>query len=213
MRNDLIFNNKRWSIPDTINKALVEFNLWKESLDTQIKSPEKVPELKPREVQHIRDSSSDIRSIIQSFKHHCCFVDGSWVSPTDCAGIAWILYDNKAQPILKGSASISPMSSPLEVEAEALRQAVLNVRRLGYDNVIFCGDASILYDNIKLRMLNAPKGWCKDHSLIATLSQDIRNMATSFKHVSFCKISRSVNYATDSLAKNARVRKLCPVIC
>lgn len=32
VRNDLYFNNKQWSIPDTINKALLDYQQWKDSL-------------------------------------------------------------------------------------------------------------------------------------------------------------------------------------
>jgi len=67
---------------------------------------------------------------------------------TDCAGIGWVLYDKQENIILKGMASIPPTSTPEEAEAEALRSALFQVGRLGYTNVLFCGDASNLYHNI-----------------------------------------------------------------
>ncbi|XP_019087643.1 PREDICTED: oligopeptide transporter 8-like [Camelina sativa] len=58
-------------------------------------------------------------------------------------GIGWTLYNTNHQIILQGKASTNPINTPLEVEAEALRSAIYHVQRLGYTDVVFCGDTSI----------------------------------------------------------------------
>ncbi|KAL9812168.1 hypothetical protein AtNW77_Chr5g0117661 [Arabidopsis thaliana] len=39
---------------------------------------------------------------IHSSDAYCCFVDGSWLSPTQQAGIGWELYNKDAALLLRG---------------------------------------------------------------------------------------------------------------
>lgn len=41
----------------------------------------------------------------------CFFVDGSWISPKEKAGIGWALYNGEAKTILEGKAAIEPINS------------------------------------------------------------------------------------------------------
>lgn len=53
MRNDLIFNGKKKAIPDIINQALIDQNVWKNALEAdelQIESPQNL--LIPAEERH-----------------------------------------------------------------------------------------------------------------------------------------------------------------
>lgn len=56
------------------------------------------------------------------------------------------------QKILQGKSSITPTLTPLKVEAQALLMAVKEIKKLGYENVIFVGDNKTLFDSIN-RML------------------------------------------------------------
>ncbi|XP_010431723.1 PREDICTED: uncharacterized protein LOC104716077 [Camelina sativa] len=211
MRNDLIFNNKRWSLPDTINKAILDFQQWKESYSINKHDSQKytVPE------HHKHQSSAtntSISSITKEAKGYCCFVDASWNSPNDSTGIGWALYNKNAQIVLKGMVSINPMSTPLEVEAEALRMAVLHTNRLGYTNVVFFGDAESLYQQTSRIFSGNHRCHQADHTILATLLKDIENIARSYETINFVKIPRFLNGVADGLAKQARINRSSFVI-
>ncbi|KAG7593950.1 Ribonuclease H domain [Arabidopsis thaliana x Arabidopsis arenosa] len=65
--------------------------------------------------------------------------DGSWTFSTQKAGIGWTMYDKRAHLIVKGFAAVNPSASPLEVEIEALRMAIMKIKNLGYIHVTFSG--------------------------------------------------------------------------
>ncbi|OAP07096.1 hypothetical protein AXX17_AT3G36950 [Arabidopsis thaliana] len=53
------------------------------------------------------------------------------------SGIGLIMYTPNGQFVLRGMSAIRPTSSPLEAEVEALKLAMIHLRRLGYDEVLF----------------------------------------------------------------------------
>ena len=145
MRNELLFNNKRWSIPDSINKALLDYQQWQESLNIHRHD---IDQKEQHKDNNIIKSLWDVLSKAQDY---CCFVDASWLSLTDYAGIGWVLYDKNANIILKGTASIPPTTTLIEAEVEALRSTIVQLRNLGYKGVLFCGDPSTIYKNITIQ--------------------------------------------------------------
>lgn len=108
-------------------------------------------------------------------------MDASWISPTDCAGIGWILYDRKAQFVLRGMSSIPPTSTPLEAEAEALKLAMIHLQRLGYEDIIFHGDVAALFQPITRTTHSC------EYSPIATFLRDIENIAADTNRLVFQK--------------------------
>ncbi|XP_010446097.1 PREDICTED: uncharacterized protein LOC104728868 [Camelina sativa] len=203
-RNDLLFKNKKLSIPDIINKAFMDLQQWKDSL---LSNQEKTETGKSQkgEKQVFTKSVSKGELNLKANEYYC-FVDGSWVSPTEIAGIGWVLYTANHKVFLQGSASINPTNTPLEVEAEALRSAVSHVVRLGYNNVKFCGDASTLFQKLGYVMEKEQK--CQnEHSFLATYLQDIMYLSHTYANISFVKISCNVNTTADKLAKEARIAK------
>nr|AAD32950.1 putative non-LTR retroelement reverse transcriptase [Arabidopsis thaliana] len=118
MRNDLIFNNKRWSIPDSIQKALIDQQQWKESLNCNEQQQRK-PQL--------HDSHNN-----KCYGGH----------------LKTLRTLSKAQFVLRGMSSIPPTSTPLEAEAEALKLAMIHLQRLGYEDIIFHGDVAALFQPI-----------------------------------------------------------------
>lgn len=81
-RNDLVFQNNKWSIPEVINKAILEQKLW---WDANYANKE--------EVENIRNhlNGGTLQNAIQSFNSFDCFVDASWTSPEEKIGFGWIL--------------------------------------------------------------------------------------------------------------------------
>ncbi|AED93895.1 Polynucleotidyl transferase, ribonuclease H-like superfamily protein [Arabidopsis thaliana] len=154
----------------------------------------------------------NVQDIMKEAKAYCCFVDASWVSPTECAGIGWVLYNDKAQMVLKGMASIPPTNSSIEAEAEALRSAMMQVRRLGYEEVKFCVDASILYQNVAPYLQKDKKACPTTNSPLAAYIQDIQKLATISASFVVSKVNSTINDVADHLAKVARSKKMQYVI-
>ncbi|XP_024015368.1 uncharacterized protein LOC112088975 isoform X2 [Eutrema salsugineum] len=163
-RNDVIFNNTRWPIPQIIHKTMVDFKLWKDAMmanDQQI-----------HQAEH-------------------------------ASGIGWILYNSGGQRLLCGSSAIEPTQSSIESEAEALRMAVINLRRLGYKGVTICGDLQGLYVPLQQTqsLLSSHEG---HHLPWATFLYDIQKLATPCDFT-FRKVNRASNRDADDLAKKARI--------
>lgn len=98
MRNALIFENKRMVVPDVISQALVDLSVWNEAC--------KLNQNKPCSQSHnVKLPTKEICTMeeaIHSSDAYCCFVDGSWLSPTQQAGIGWELYNKDAALLLRG---------------------------------------------------------------------------------------------------------------
>ncbi|VVB04722.1 unnamed protein product [Arabis nemorensis] len=117
MRNKLRFNNVRESIPHVINRVCMDRTLWKEAANQQ-------------ENKQRLNSECDYSMRACNPHSNCslkCFVDASWTSSQDRAGVAWNLTKEEKQ-ILQGYASLTTINSSLEAEAEALRMVVMEMR-------------------------------------------------------------------------------------
>ena len=191
-RNDLFFNNKRWAIPDMINQAVMDCSLWQKAfaLNESQKPKNGVVSHTPNEIS------------APNTKFYC-YVDASWVDANSKAGIGWILLDNQGRSLLKGSSSIEPINSVLEAEAEALTTAVLQLKRLNYRYVIFCGDSSTIYRYLERVDKQNPS--LPSNIEIQGYMADILSLApqgSSFKYV-----RRDMNHVANVLAKEARTKE------
>ena len=200
MRNDLIFNGKRKPIPDVINQALVDYNVWKntsEENELQVVPPESSNTMALEKYDSIDD-------IITQTNTLSCFVDGSWTSPTDNAGIGWAPFNTDGRIILEGKAAIEPVNSPLDAEAEALRMAVVQMRKLGYHIVTFYGDSSEIYDTLSNSHQASPSSIKGNHC--PTYMKDIANLAKESNYnLGFQKVKRTCNGVAYKLAKEGRI--------
>lgn len=89
----------------------------------------------------------------------------------------------------------------MEAEIEALRIAAVNLRRLGYQGVTFCGDLQSLYrllQNYRVRMKS--QDW--RHLSVATHLHDIMKISDTCGF-SFKQISGLAKSHADHLAKQA----------
>ncbi|CAN6844165.1 unnamed protein product [Brassica oleracea] len=130
--------------------------------------------------------------------------DGSWTSPTDNAGIGWALFSTDGRIILEGKAAIEPVNSPLDAEAEALRMAVVQMRKLGYHIVTFYGDSSEIYDTLSNSHQASPSSIKRNHC--PTYMKDIANLAKDSNYsFGFQKVKRTCNGVADKLAKEGRI--------
>lgn len=132
---------------------------------------------------------------------YCCCTYASWVNQDSKSGIAWTLHDSMGCFILQGSASIEPTNIVLEAETIALKEAILQLRRLSYCNVTFCGDSISLFGYLEKNTHSGPHA-IGPHE-IQGLLQDITTLAhDSYR---FKYINRQANQLADNLARNARI--------
>lgn len=192
-RNDLLFNSKRWPIPDIIHKGLLDWRLWTDSINTNYLHP-----LQPK-LQKTSPPSNAPLHVDSQF--YCC-TDGSWINPKSKVGIGWALFDAQHRNILQGYSSLEPTSSAIEAETLALREALLQLRRLNYRNVTLCGDSSTLFHYLEqVEQYNEPNS---GHIEIQAYLEDILTMAEDFYYFKF--IPRHFNVLADRLAKEARLK-------
>ncbi|KAG7599644.1 hypothetical protein ISN44_As06g038180 [Arabidopsis suecica] len=149
-RNDLLFNNKRWSIPDVITQALVDLRLWTEA-NHKSSFPKQPPPLLTRPIP------TTLQEVLSHIPSLCCCTDASWLNQDSKIGIGWTLHDSSGRFILKGSASMEATNSVLEAEAIALREALIQMKRLNYHNVTFCGDSLALFGYLEKAAKNQLK--------------------------------------------------------
>lgn len=96
-----MFHNKKWSIPEIINKALVDQRLWMEA-NSSSKIEEENSSINQGSQRSTRETvtTTVIEAIHKANTDHCCFVDASWISCEKRAGIRWILMNVNGKPIL-----------------------------------------------------------------------------------------------------------------
>lgn len=88
--NDMIFQSKRWFIPNVINKNIVDGKVWLEASDRNCVN---FPLARDSSYQNNGSSQNNVLSNVQHaiFQaiYYCCLVDASWTSSTQNAGLAW----------------------------------------------------------------------------------------------------------------------------
>lgn len=96
---------------------------------------------------------------------------------------------------------MDPLATILEAEAYALREAVQQIKRLGYRCVTFCGDSKLTFQTLKKCCSREIGG----HQAISMYCNDIWQMAPQSVGYRFWAIPRQTNSQANLLAKNARI--------
>lgn len=122
-----------------------------------------------------------------------CNTDGAWKVESGAAGQGWIFSDATTPEIDRGSLYKKHVSSPLLVEALAIREALMHVISLNINHIWVRSDSQVLIGAIYRNR--------RSTELYGALS-DIAGLSSSFTSCSFSFISRSCNGPADSLAKN-----------
>lgn len=123
-----------------------------------------------------------------------CKIDAAYDASTNREGITWIMTDPYSHRLGSGSQVVDCVSSPLQVEAMALRLGLSTAASKGSTNVSFLSDCSTLIRAI----LN--KQQIKE---IYGILKDINHLSSDFASIGFSHISRSHNRDADLLAKEA----------
>lgn len=102
---------------------------------------------------------------------------------------------------LSRSASLGPTDTVLEAEAIALKEALLQMRRLNYHNVTFCGDSLTLFGYLEKNTHSGLQGMGPQE--IQRFLQDI--VLVAHDSYRFKYINRQANQQADELARDARI--------
>lgn len=133
----------------TVNKAIHDYNSWLEASDKH--HSEQIQDVRlssnVRELNHIPVSFCEIFDRVHQ---NICLVDASWISSRDNIGNSWSLFDCNLMQLLCGSCSLPLTQSSESAEVEALRMTVMELQRLGYKDVTFCGDLQKVYGIITM---------------------------------------------------------------
>ncbi|KAL0698600.1 hypothetical protein Bca4012_054722 [Brassica carinata] len=74
-RNDLIYNGRRWHIPDILHKAFIDHKLWSEAKNLQENNEER---------HHKKQSTEE-----NTEPDYYCYTDASWVDDHSKGGVGW----------------------------------------------------------------------------------------------------------------------------
>ncbi|KAL1210735.1 hypothetical protein V5N11_026506 [Cardamine amara subsp. amara] len=110
-RNHLVFNDRRDHISHIVSKAITDYQLWQQA-QTELSH-----DINALPCNALGVSTEDI---LNKSTGYVCFVDASWNSQTQPAGVAWTLQSKQGANIIQGEASIFSVSSPIEAETIAL---------------------------------------------------------------------------------------------
>lgn len=177
-RNQRVFNDRHLQPEEVILQAILKAKEWSQAQVPagQIDKPLNSSACNPLANHIIR-----------------CHTDAAW-KPDQNAGFGWILTDHRKTELGHGSGYAANVGSPLLAEAMAIFLAAQHARNLGFTHISLASDSSQLVTalNSELR----PK---ELHGIIF----DILDLSSLFDVFSFNFISRKLNHAADSLAKES----------
>ena len=123
-----------------------------------------------------------------------CNTDGAWPKAADRCGIGWVLRNSTGNVLWLGARALPRTQSVLEVEAEAMRWAVVNLSRFHYQKFIFESDSQELISLI---------GGEETRPKIEPILQDLKQLLLYLKEVKFVCTRRGGNEVADRIAKES----------
>lgn len=177
-RNQLVFEKRKFSAEETIQKAIVDAREW-----TKAQSPLSPTTTKPLIRSEPIPTHGNLCSI---------FTDAAWNSTSGCAGLGWIIDDRNSST--QHSATSTLVSSPLMAETLAVLTAMNFALTHGIDSVMVFSDSQVLINTIKRKEMKL--------EIYGSL-HDIYLLSLSFKSIMFNFIPRTANARADSVAKQA----------
>ncbi|WZZ77784.1 hypothetical protein YC2023_098356 [Brassica napus] len=121
-----------------------------------------------------------------------CFTDAAWSQATNRAGCGWCFMNRENVAFLQDARAFELISSPLMAEAIAIRSALLHALEAGILENCIKSDCQAL-----IAALSSKRHPADLYGIIGTSRLSLR-----FTRISFCFISRSLNFLADSLPKS-----------
>lgn len=182
-RNDLVLHGKEYGAMELVEKAKEDMDEWRNRVEVKSMRADTHPHVCPR-TQWKPPPNGWLK----------CNVDGAWDQTRNRCGIGWVLRNEQGKVLWMGTRRLPMLRSPLDVELEGLRWAVLRTSILSYDNIIFETDSQTAHQVI----LNA-----KDWPAYATFNQDVHHLLSSLLQYKVVFQSREANCVADRIAKEA----------
>ncbi|XP_013616938.1 PREDICTED: uncharacterized protein LOC106323345 [Brassica oleracea var. oleracea] len=185
-RNQILFEDKRFSEIETTNKAIKDCREWQLAQPLKPPTAPIKPPLPPR-AQNNHDPTKN---------QTVCFSDGAWESATGRGGMGWILKNQTGLTLLQGSGHRRYIASALVAEALAMKDSISAAINVGFKDLLCLTDCKSLIDMV---IGNSSV------TSIQGILHDIGVMSRSLDSISFSFIPRTRNEAADRLAKAALV--------
>ncbi|CAA7018072.1 unnamed protein product [Microthlaspi erraticum] len=179
-RNQKIFENRIFTVEETILKATCDAREWNLA---------QIPVIgKTRFLSGVNRANHGVGTIV------CC-TDAAWMmfGASGSAGLGWIFTADEGQ-VSSYSSAHSFVSSALVAEALAIREALFKAVELGFTSLILQFDSLIL-----IKAINSRSPLLETHGILA----DIVLIEKSFISLKFNFIPRLDNTVADSVAKQA----------
>lgn len=179
-RNQLIFENKKYTELEVLNKALRDAKEWSGA--------------QPLNSPNLRASPSSPRLENTNPSTLFCFTDGAWDAGSKKGGMGWLFKDKDGTIVAQGTDMKRYVSSALMAEALALKSALLAATSLGFLDLRCLSDSSSL-----ISLLTTDSSVTELQGIL----HDIRVLSSSFLSISFVFTPRLANVSADGLAKSA----------
>ncbi|CAL9231879.1 unnamed protein product, partial [Arabidopsis halleri] len=183
-RNQLLFEDRRFSEDEAIQKAVQETRIWQQAQW----------DLAPAGPSTLHSSMATFKSSLPLANSIQIETDAAWSENNLLCGLGWIGRSSHGSSIFKGSAFSTHVLSALTGEAIAVREALLEALSKNYLIVHIKSDSKVLMDLLRSNaVINELVG----------LLHDIRSLVSVFSAVSFTFIPRAANSLADSIAKDS----------
>ena len=180
-RNQLLFENKKYTETEVLNKAIKDAKEW--SL-AQVTPPPKPPPPPLAAAQNYSSSTT------------LCYTDGAWDATSKTGGMGWCFKDHMGLMMVQGANAKQYVGSALMAEALSLKMALECATGLGIRDLRCFSDSrslvSLLTTNSSVVELQG-------------ILHDICVLSSSLTSISFHHIPRLENGVADGLAKSALV--------
>ncbi|XP_033139816.1 uncharacterized protein LOC117131700 [Brassica rapa] len=189
-RNKLLFENKEYTVEESVLKILKDSKAWKEAQESKkcIPLPQNVDLSRHVSNPHVPQLP------LVAGSSWSVYSDAAWDSRTGNCGMGWHFSDSMASPAGSNFSKRRSVPSALVAEALALKTAISEAVNRGIDSLRVFSDSKSLISLLVTK---------KNHTWIQGTLFDIHYLSSSFSNISFHFIPRVGNTLADTLAKSA----------
>lgn len=189
-RNKLLFEDKDYSVDETVLKIIKDARVWKGAQDSIIKKSNSLVQ----DGQLVTNSPAPHLENFSGTDDWRLFTDAAWNGLSGNCGLGWHFQPPGGAAPTSFTSNRRFVSSALVAESLAVKAALLSAANQGVQRLRVFSDSKTLISLIIKRKSNVTVG---------NILCDISQFASSFAVISFHFIPRTANSATDVLAKLA----------
>lgn len=189
-RNKLLFEDKDYSVDETVLKIIKDARVWKGAQDSIIKKSNSLVQ----DGQLVTNSPAPHLENFSGTDDWRLFTDAAWNGLSGNCGLGWHFQPPGGAAPTSFTSNRRFVSSALVAESLAVKAALLSAANQGVQRLKVFSDSKTLISLIIKRESNVTVG---------NILCDISQLASSFAVISFHFIPRTANSAADALAKLA----------